>query len=229
MIESPPGRARTRSKAFAVGEATYDPNCTRCPRLAAYLAAAHARYPDYWSRPVPWFGAKAPLLLLVGLAPGMHGANRTGRPFTGDHAGILLYETLYELGLATRPHSVSADDPLELRNARITNAVKCAPPDNKPLPDEIRRCNAFLQAELAQLKSARVIVALGRIAHEAVLLAHGLPRGKFAFAHAREHTLEGTRILLDSYHCSRYNTQTRRLTPEMFKSVMARACALADL
>jgi uracil-DNA glycosylase family 4 len=229
MIDSPPGRARTRSKAFPTRDATYDPNCTHCPRLAAYLAAAHDRYPDYWCRPVPWFGAKAPQLVLVGLAPGMHGANRTGRPFTGDHAGILLYETLYELGLATRPQSLSADDPLELRNARITNAVKCAPPDNKPLPEEIRRCNAFLQAELAQLKSARVIVALGRIAHEAVLLAHGVSRSKFAFAHAREHTLEGTRILLDSYHCSRYNTQTRRLTPEMFKSVMARACALADL
>jgi uracil-DNA glycosylase len=165
----------------------------------------------------------------VGLAPGLHGANRTGRPFTGDHAGILLYETLHELGLSTHATSVSADDSLKLRNARITNAVKCVPPQNKPLPDEIRRCNVYLQAELAQLKSVRVIVALGRIAHDATLLALDLPRKGYIFAHAREHALDETRWLIDSYHCSRYNTQTRRLTAPMFKSVIARACALAGL
>jgi uracil-DNA glycosylase family 4 len=207
----------------------YDANCTRCPRLAAFLAETHSRYPTYWSRPVAPFGAAKPRILIVGLAPGLHGANRTGRPFTGDHAGILLYETLHKLGVATRPNSVSADDPLKLRNARITNAVKCVPPQNKPRPDEIRRCNAYLQAELAQLQSTRVIVALGRIAHDAVLMALELKRPVFPFAHAREHAIDEARWLIDSYHCSRYNTQTRRLTAPMFKSVFARACTLAGL
>src|SRR5437763_876101 len=156
----------------------YDPDCTRCPRLAEFLAEAHHLHPDYFARPVPSFGAAAPRILIVGLAPGMHGANRTGRPFTGDYAGILLYQTLHELGLATGPESVSADDGLELRNARIVNAVKCVPPENKPLPDEIRRCNAYLKAELATLKSVRVVLALGRIAHDGVLLAQGLKRSQ---------------------------------------------------
>jgi uracil-DNA glycosylase len=159
----------------------------------------------------------------------MHGANRTGRPFTGDYAGLLLYETLYELGLATRAESISVADGLQLRNVRIVNSVKCVPPANKPLPDEIRRCNAYLQLELRQLTRARVLLALGRIAHEAVLMSQGLKRGEFPFAHGREHTLAAGKHLIDSYHCSRYNTQTRRLTAEMFKKVMARACELAEL
>jgi uracil-DNA glycosylase family 4 len=207
---------------------TYDAACTRCPRLTSFLAETRARHPGYWARPVAPFGAESARILIVGLAPGMHGANRTGRPFTGDHAGILLYETLHELGLATQASSVSADDPLTLRGARITNAVKCLPPQNKPLPDEIRRCNAYLRAELQQLRSARVILALGRIAHEAVLMALDLKRATFPFAHAAEHTLEGARWLLDSYHCSRYNTQTRRLTPPMFKAVLGRARELSQ-
>ena len=207
----------------------YDADCTRCPRLAAFLAETHRRYPTYWSRPVASFGAERPRILLVGLAPGLHGANRTGRPFTGDYAGIRLYETLHEFGLSSRATSVSADDPLTLRNARISNSVKCVPPQNKPLPDEIRRCNAYLQAELSQLEGLRVIVALGRIAHDATLLALGLPRKDYNFRHAREHALDEARWLIDSYHCSRYNTQTRRLTAPMFKSVIARACALAGL
>jgi uracil-DNA glycosylase family 4 len=207
---------------------TYDAACTRCPRLTSFLAETRARNPGYWARPVAPFGAESARILIVGLAPGMHGANRTGRPFTGDHAGILLYETLHELGLATQASSVSADDPLTLRGARITNAVKCLPPQNKPLPDEIRRCNAYLRAELQQLRSARVILALGRIAHEAVLMALDLKRATFPFAHAAEHTLEGARWLLDSYHCSRYNTQTRRLTPPMFKAVLGRARELSQ-
>ena len=210
-------------------DAAYDPGCAKCPRLAAYLAEAHAKYPNYWCRPVPSFGAAAPRIVLIGLAPGMHGANRTARPFTGDYAGILLYETLHELGLASQAQSVSADDPLRLINTRIVNGVKCAPPDNKPTPDEIRRCNAYMQAELDRLKSARVYVALGHIAHDALLVARGLGRSKFAFGHAREHTLGDSRFLIDSYHCSRYNTQTRRLTPAMFKAVLARACELAEL
>jgi uracil-DNA glycosylase family 4 len=229
MTEGPDRQAKRPALSRFKADATYDPNCTRCPRLAAYLAEAHARYPQYWCRPVPSFGAAAPRIVLIGLAPGMHGANRTARPFTGDYAGILLYETLHQLGLATQAQSVSADDALQLVNARIVNAVKCAPPDNKPSPEEIRRCNDYLKIELERLDSVRVYVALGRIAHDAVLAANGLPRSKFAFGHAREHALGETRHLLDSYHCSRYNTQTRRLTPAMFKAVLARACELAEL
>ena len=226
--QPPPGKRR-RGQSEAVGiEVAYDADCTLCPRLAGFLAETHQRYPDYWSRPVAPFGDATARILIVGLAPGMHGANRTGRPFTGDHAGILLYETLHELGLASRAVSVSADDPLRLRRARITNAVKCLPPQNKPLPDEIRRCNGYLRAELAQSREVRVIVALGRIAHDAVLMALEKPRKEFLFAHAREHVLDATLQLVDSYHCSRYNTQTRRLTPAMFKSVLSRACQLAE-
>ena len=208
---------------------TFDKSCVRCPRLATFLAEIRARHPAYWAHPVPAFGAAAPRLLIVGLAPGLHGANRTGRPFTGDFAGILLYETLHELGLASRPQSVAADDGLALIDARITNAVKCLPPANKPLPQEIRCCNSYLANELAALPSVRVILALGRVAHEAVILACGLKRSAFVFAHARQHALDGTRRLIDSYHCSRYNTQTRRLTATMFKTVVAQACALAQL
>jgi uracil-DNA glycosylase len=242
-VAAPAGRPRGRGKSTAVtgdlfsgarppkGEKTpgYDPDCTQCPRLAEFLAETHHRHPDYFARPVPSFGEADPRILIVGLAPGMHGANRTGRPFTGDYAGVLLYETLHELGLASKPESVSADDGLQLRHARIANAVKCVPPENKPLPDEIRRCNAYLEAELAEVRSARVILALGRVAHDAVLMARGLKRSQFAFGHGREHSLDGARYLVDSYHCSRYNTSTGVLTAEMFKKVMARACELAGL
>src|SRR5690606_1592421 len=162
-------------------------------------------------------------VLVVGLAPGFNGANRTGRPFTGDHAGILLYETLHSLGLSTRRESVSADDGLRLRHVRISNAVKCVPPQNKPTPEEIRNCNPFLRSELSQLRQLRVIVALGRIAHDATLAALGLKPAAFPFAHGAEHALGGTRVLLDSYHCSRYNTQTGRLTAGMFRAVMRQA------
>ncbi len=228
MTERPVTPARGRPRAGKRSDA-YDPNCTRCPRLAQFLAQTQQRYPDYWTRPVPSFGESDPRILIVGLAPGMHGANRTGRPFTGDHAGILLYKTLHELGLATRPQSESADDDLKLRNARIANAVKCVPPDNKPLPEEIRHCNVYLQVELRQLTGLRVILALGRVAHDAVLLAHGLKRSQHPFGHGREHTLGATRCLLDSYHCSRYNTSTGVLTAPMFKKAVARACELAGL
>jgi uracil-DNA glycosylase len=220
QLERPPAPGRS---------AIYDPDCTRCPRLAEFLAETHQQYPGYFARPVPSFGAAAPRILIVGLAPGMHGANRTGRPFTGDYAGLLLYETLYELGLATRSESLSATDGLELRNARISNAVKCLPPENKPLPEEIRRCNVYLERELKELTSVRVILALGRVAHEAVVMASGLKRTQFAFGHAREHRIAPGKHLIDSYHCSRYNTQTRRLTAEMFRKVVARACQLAEL
>jgi uracil-DNA glycosylase len=167
--------------------------------------------------------------VIVGLAPGLHGANRTGRPFTGDHAGLLLYQTLYDAGLASRPHSRSADDRLRLIGVRIVNTVKCVPPENKPLPAEVRRCNGYLAAELQQLPSVRVFLALGRVAHEGLLMALGLARPAYPFGHGREHALDATRWLIDSYHCSRYNTATRRLTAAMFQSVVARACERAAL
>jgi len=157
----------------------------------------------------------------------MNGANRTGRPFTGDHAGILLYATLHKFGFATGPTSVAVGDGLELIDARITNSVKCLPPANKPLPFEIMTCNDFLRAELEQSRHARVILALGAIAHTAVLRACDLPNGRYRFAHSAEHALSGDRVLLDSYHCSRYNTQTRRLTTSMFEGIIARARELA--
>ena len=203
----------------------FDPNCRCCPRLADFLSEVRQRYPTYHARPVPAFGFERAELLVVGLAPGLHGANASGRPFTGDYAGILLYETLHRFGFADRPMSEHATDGLALLNCRITNAVKCVPPQNKPLPLEIKTCNTFLTEELGQLRP-RVILALGRIAHDAVLKALGLPGKGFAFGHGAEHQLSDRLILLDSYHCSRYNTQTRRLTPEMFQSVFARARAL---
>jgi uracil-DNA glycosylase len=187
------------------------------------------QHPDYWARPVPSFGDPRPRLAIVGLAPGMHGANRTGRPFTGDFAGILLYETLYAAGLASAPQSVSADDPLRLIGARIVNSVKCLPPANKPLPLEVRTCNAYLGAELAQLSGVRAFLALGRVAHDALLMALGMKNSAFPFGHAREHALDEARWLVDSYHCSRYNTATRRLTPGMFRDAVARAMRRAGL
>lgn len=209
--------------------ALYDPRCVRCARLAGYLREVRARYPEYWARPVPSFGAADPRIVIVGLAPGLHGANRTGRPFTGDYAGILLYRTLHAAGLASRPTSETRDDGLKLRRTRIINSVKCVPPQNKPTPAEIRACNGYLRAELDSLAHVQVLLALGRIAHEAVLRAHGLKLAAFPFAHGREHALQEGCTLLDSYHCSRYNTSTRRLTPEMFERVVARACVLAGV
>jgi uracil-DNA glycosylase family 4 len=206
----------------------YDPNCTACPRLAKFLEDSRRRYPDHLCRPVPPFGDARPWLLIAGLAPGMHGANRTGRPFTGDHAGLLLYATLFGLGLSNQPNGQSPDDGLALRGVRITNAVKCVPPENKPDGAEIRRCNAYLAAEIAALPSVKVILALGRIAHDAVLMALGQKRTAFTFGHAAEHRIGGLQ-LIDSYHCSRYNTQTRRLTPEMFRAVMSRAVELGHV
>ena len=208
--------------------APFDPRCRRCPRLAAYLDSSSKTHAGYLCRPVPAFGVAKPRLLVVGLAPGLHGANRTGRPFTGDHAGLLLYRTLYETGFASQPHSQSADDALRLLNARITNAVRCVPPANKPTPQEIRQCNRYLRHELATLRSVRVIVALGRIAHDAVLAALDRARSEFKFGHAAEHSLDDSRMLLNSYHCSRYNTQTRRLTEPMFRAIFERARQLTE-
>ena len=205
-----------------------DRDCPLCPRLAAFREAARAREPDWYNAPVRPWGDPDGQLLIVGLAPGMQGANRTGRPFTGDYAGVLLYQTLFGLGLSNQPEGKDPDDGLALKGVRITNAVKCVPPENKPDGAEIRRCNTYIAAEIAALPSIRVILALGRIAHEAVLMALGQRRSAFKFGHAAEHTIDG-RHFIDSYHCSRYNTQTRRLTPEMFRAVMSRAVELGHV
>ena len=207
--------------------AEFDVACRRCPRLSAFLDTVRAEHADYHAAPVPAFGDEHARLLIVGLAPGMHGANRTGRPFTGDHAGILLYQTLHEYGFASSPESVARDDGLRLRDCRISNAVKCLPPANKPTGAEVRECNAYLSAELRRLAPS-VVVALGRVAHEALLRALDLPLRAHPFAHGAEHRLATSATLLDSYHCSRYNTQTRRLTPAMFSEIFARARALLD-
>lgn len=200
----------------------FDLNCTRCPRLASFLHEVKTKYPDYHAKPVEPFGDANARVLVVGLAPGMHGANATGRPFTGDFAGILLYETLYEYGFSTAPVSSSNKDSLQLINCRITNAVKCLPPQNKPNGDEINTCNQFLTNELNTMPANNVIIALGSIAHNAVIKALSLKLKDYKFGHLNEHTLtNGT--LLDSYHCSRYNTQTKRLTAGMFKQVFERA------
>jgi uracil-DNA glycosylase family 4 len=205
----------------------FDVACQRCRRLSDFLKDVSQQYPEYYAKPVPPFGDEDAELLIVGLAPGMHGANRTGRPFTGDHAGILLYQTLYDFGFGSQPVSESAADSLELVQCRISNAVKCLPPQNKPVTAEIKNCNHFLKAELMSLPESGVILALGKIAHDAVLRAFEVPLSRYRFAHAAEHRLGG-RMLLDSYHCSRYNTNTRRLTEDMFRNIFRRARELLD-
>ena len=200
----------------------FDRDCRQCPRLAAFLDQVKEKHPDYYCGPVPQFGDSAARFLIVGLAPGMHGANRTSRPFTGDHAGILLYRTIYEYGFSTAPVSEAADDDLRLINCRITNAVKCLPPDNKPVGAEINTCNPYLANELASLQPGSLVLALGGIAHRAIIKALGQRQADFIFGHAAEHDVDERFTLMDSYHCSRYNTNTRRLTPEMFQAVFAR-------
>ena len=227
-----PARAKPAVTARILPEPTrnarYDPACRRCPRLAAFLDAVRATHPGYWCRPVPPFGDDNARLLVVGLAPGLHGANASGRPFTGDHAGILLYRTLHAYGFASRPDGARPDDGLALIDCRINNAVKCLPPGNKPQPAEIAGCNAFLAADLATLPRRAAVLALGRIAHDAVLRALGRRLAEFPFAHAARHPLSGAGdgvVLFDSYHCSRYNTNTGRLTPAMFEAVFDRIAA----
>ncbi len=206
----------TRGRAF-------DPGCARCPRLSAFLAGVRTKNPAYHARPVPSFGEPGARLLVIGLAPGMHGANRTGRPFTGDHAGILLYRTLYDLGLSSAPESTADGDGLRLVDCRITNAVRCLPPANKPTPAEVRECSGYLAWELDRVPKGGAVLALGTVAHGAVLRAWSLPAASARFAHAATHLLPGGRLLVDSYHCSRYNTQTRRLTPAMFAQAVSLA------
>lgn len=199
----------------------FNEHCIECPRLSQFLADVKVKYPTYYAKPVPPFGDPTAQFLIVGLAPGMHGANKTGRPFTGDHAGILLYETLHQFGFSTAPTSLASTDDLQLLNCRITNAVKCLPPENKPETSEIVKCNQYLAAELNALPAHAIILALGNIAHLAVLKALKLKVGDYKFAHAARHSLPNGFVLYDSYHCSRYNTQTKRLTVAMFQQVFA--------
>jgi len=206
----------------------FDPACSACSRLSGFLAEQRIHLPGYHNAPVPAFGRADARLLVVGLAPGLHGANRTGRPFTGDHAGILLYQTLYDYGFASAPCSEHANDGLQLHDARISNAVRCVPPQNKPESGEVRRCNAFLAHDLGLHPKRGVVIALGTIAHQAVLDALGVRRADHNFAHGAQHVLPDGRLLIDSYHCSRYNTSTKRLTPTMFASVFAQARAHLD-
>ncbi len=204
------------------------PDCSLCPRLAAFREEQRAAFPGWFNKPVPSFGPADAALLVVGLAPGMRGANRTGRPFTGDYAGDLLYGTLLEMGFATGEYRASPADSLALVDCRITNAVRCLPPQNKPVAAEIKNCRPFLQSELEELPRLRVVVALGRIAHDSLLRALGVRLAEFPFAHAAMHQI-GELTVADSYHCSRYNTQTGRLTEPMFRAVFEQVkSVLAD-
>jgi len=204
-----------------------DRNCPLCPRLADFRAQIRGREPDWFNSPVPPFGDAGGSLLIVGLAPGLKGANRTGRPFTGDYAGDLLYATLLEYGFAKGTYQAQPDDGLALVDCRIGNAVHCVPPQNKPLPAEINTCRQFLIATIKTMPRLRAIVALGRIAHESTLKALGLRAVAAPFAHGAVHQA-GTLRLYDTYHCSRYNTNTRVLTPEMFRGVFAKIRADLD-
>lgn len=202
-------------------------DCPLCPRLVAYREAQRRLHPDWFNAPVPCFGGNDARLLIAGLAPGVAGANRTGRPFTGDYAGELLYGTLIENGFAEGVFRADPNDGLRLKDAMIANAVRCVPPQNKPLPVEIRTCNQFLRARIDALPRLAAIVALGRIAHDGVLTALGARKSAHPFSHGGEHQI-GSLRLFDSYHCSRYNTNTRVLTPEMFREVFARVRAFVD-
>lgn len=206
----------------------FDQECRQCKRLNEFLLEVKQNYPGYHARPVAPFGDPNARLLIVGLAPGMHGANATGRPFTGDYAGLLLYEALYEFGYSNQPISESLADGLEIKNCRITNAVKCLPPQNKPTSVEIALCNNFLAAELKTLPQGAVILALGTIAHQAVLKAYGLKLSSAKFGHNILHELPGGRMMINSYHTSRYNVQTNRLTKEMFADVFRTIGTLLD-
>lgn len=197
-------------------------DCPDCPRLVEFRLRNRAAFPDFHNAPVPSFGGEDARLLIVGLAPGLKGANRTGRPFTGDYAGDLLYATLIEYGFGTGTYAAHPEDGFTPRDCRIVNAVRCVPPENKPTPAEIKTCNRFLASEFGGMPNLRAVLALGRIAHDATLRAFGLKLSRFPFAHGAEHDLGNGCRLYDSYHCSRYNTNTGVLTPDMFRAVFAR-------
>jgi uracil-DNA glycosylase family 4 len=195
-------------------------NCPRCPRLAAFRKECRASEPTWFNAPVPSFGPVDARLLIVGLAPGLQGANRTGRPFTGDHAGLLLYETLGRYGFSRGTFDARPDDGLKLIDCRITNAVRCVPPENKPTPTEINTCRDFLMPTISEMPKLRAVVALGKIAHDSVVTAFGAKKSAVPFKHGGKNAL-GNLTLFSSYHCSRYNTNTGVLTPEMFRAVFA--------
>ncbi len=209
--------ARPASPVAATDGPPHD--CAQCPRLVEYRKQNRAAWPDWHNAPVPSFGSLDAQILIVGLAPGVKGANRTGRPFTGDYAGDLLYQTLLRFGFADGAYGRQPDDGLVLVDCRIANAVRCVPPENKPIGSEIASCRPFLVAEIAAMKRLRVVVALGGIAHNTILTTLGERRASFAFAHGAMHTLSNGLVLADSYHCSRYNTNTGRLTEAMFEDV----------
>jgi uracil-DNA glycosylase family 4 len=204
-----------------VVSAAPDRDCPLCPRLAEFRSANQQAHPDFFNAPVPSFGGAGARLLIVGLAPGLKGANRTGRPFTGDYAGDLLYATLLKFGFTRGRYDRRSDDGVRLVDCRITNAVRCVPPENKPLTEEIAICRRFLEVELASLDRLETVLALGAIAHGAVLGALGLRKSRYPFAHGALHELPNSPLLADSYHCSRYNTNTGRLTRAMFEAVFA--------
>ena len=203
-------------------------DCPLCPRLVAFREECRIEHPDWWNGPVSAFGDPAARIVLVGLAPGKHGANRTGRPFTGDYAGDLLFSTLEKFGLSRGTYDARIDDGLELVDCAILNSVKCLPPQNKPLPEEVRTCRKFLQVGVDAMPQARIFVALGQIAHQSAVKVLGGRLPKARFGHLAEHRVPSGRIIIDSYHCSRYNTNTGRLTAEMFEAVFARAIELRD-
>ncbi len=209
------------------GQAEPGRNCARCPRLAAFRKKWRAEEPAWFNAPVPSFGPRDARLLIVGLAPGLQGANRTGRPFTGDYAGVLLYETLARYHFARGQYGAHPDDGLQLIDCRIANAVRCVPPENKPTPAEIATCRDFLRATIADMPKLKTIVALGRIAHDSVVTAFGAKKSATPFKHGGKHIL-GEIALFSSYHCSRYNTNTGVLTPEMFRKVFSSVRAYLD-
>jgi uracil-DNA glycosylase family 4 len=197
------------------------PDCRLCPRLGAFRDANRAQYPEFHNAPVPSFGGSDARLLIVGLAPGLKGANQTGRPFTGDYAGDLLYATLSEFGFAEGSYQRRHDDGLRLVDCRVTNAVRCVPPENKPTGIEVKACRQFLESEIAAMPRLKAVLALGVLAHGAVLATLGLVRNRYPFGHGALHDLPSGRLLADSYHCSRYNTNTGRLSEAMFRQVFA--------
>ena len=218
-------RSSPKSPSTAASLLAPEPDCSFCPRLVAYCAANRSGNPDWFNAPVPSFGCLDARLLVVGMAPGIRGANRTGRPFTGDHAGILLYQTLIRFGFATGVYRADPSDGVALHDCRIVNAVRCVPPANLPTPAEVKTCNQFLASELRSLPYLRVAVVLGLLAHAAVLRTLSIPLSRYKFAHGTLHTLPNGLLLADSYHVSRYNTNTGRLTTEMFEAVIAEAKA----
>ena len=206
----------------------FNAKCRSCSRLVAYLQQTKKIYPEYHCAPVAPLGDLRAGLVIVGLAPGKHGANRSGRVFTGDYAGVLLYNTLYKYGFSNQPKSVSRDDALELKNCRITNAVKCLPPDNKPSLEEIKICNRFLRAEIRALQFGAVLLALGHIAHSAIVRACELRQSAYTFKHGAVHVLPNNIRLVDCYHCSRYNIQTGRLKKRQFEAIFAKIVKLMN-